>query len=340
MQGGEVLIAISNDILSTPVPELQTDCEIVWAKISLVGRKDMYIASYYNPTTSNEDSLDELGLSLERANTMKNAFIVVGGDFNLPGWNWNTRTLKPDSTYQKNHYKYGDMLDDNGLVQLIEEPTRGPNTLDFVVTNNPSHFTRPQVIPGLSDHDIVFSEIDTKPLSRKQKPRQIPLYRKANWETMKEKITETHKKIQELEANGGTVGELWLLFKTRLSQSVMDHIPHKTTKQKDSLPWIAPNIRKLIRRRDRLYKKKKKSADPKITSKFKEVKRMIQSELRREYWKYIENIVTPKGDDENQHSSMKRFWIYIKHKRSESSGVAPLRSYGILSPSRPGEHPE
>jgi hypothetical protein len=74
MQGGEVLIAISNDILSTPVPELQTDCEIVWAKISLVGRKDMYIASYYNPTTSNEDSLDELGLSLERANTMKNAF--------------------------------------------------------------------------------------------------------------------------------------------------------------------------------------------------------------------------------------------------------------------------
>ena len=111
---------------------------------------------------------------------------------------------------------------------------------------------------------------------RKQKPRQIPLYRKANWETMKEEITETHKNIQELEANGGTVEELWLLFKTRLNQSVIDHIPHKTAKQKDSLPWITPNISKFIRRRDRLYNKKKKSADPKITSKFKEVKRMIQ----------------------------------------------------------------
>ena len=301
MQGGGVLIAIFNDILSTPVPELQTDCEIVWAKISLVGRKDMYIASYYNPKTSNEGSLDELGLSLERANTMKNAFIVVGGDFNLPGWNWKTRTLKPDSTYmyQKNHYKFGDMLDDKDLMQLVEEPTRGPNTLDLVVTNNPSHFTRTQVIPGVSDHDIVFSEIDTKPLSRKQKPRQIPLYRKANWVTMKEEITETHKNIQKLEANGGTVEELWLLFKTRLNQSVIDHIPHKTAKQKDSLPWITPNIRKLIRRRDRLYKKKKQSADPKITSKFKEVKRMIQRELRREYWKYIESIVTSKEDEEN-----------------------------------------
>jgi hypothetical protein len=41
------------------------------------------------------------------------------------------------------------------------------------------------------------------------------------------------KKIQELEANGGTVEELWLLFKTRLNQSVIDHIPHKTAKQKD-----------------------------------------------------------------------------------------------------------
>jgi len=122
---------------------------------------------------------------------------------------------------------------------------------------------------------------------------------------------------------------------------VIDHIPHKTAKQKDCLPWITPNIRKLIRRRDRLYKKKKQSADPKITSKFKEVKRMIHMELRREYWKYIESIVTPKEDDENQHSSMKRFWTYIKHKRSESSGVATFRSDGILhSPSRPSEHPE
>ena len=102
MKGGGVLIAINSDHLSTPVPELQTNCEIVWAKISLVGNKEMYLASYYNPKTSNEDSIEELGHSLERASATKNAFIVVGGDFNLPGWNWLTRTLKPDSTCQKN----------------------------------------------------------------------------------------------------------------------------------------------------------------------------------------------------------------------------------------------
>ncbi|VDI21854.1 Hypothetical predicted protein [Mytilus galloprovincialis] len=134
-------------------------------------------------------------------------------------------------------------------------------------------------------------------------------------------MNETYQRVKELAANGSSVEELWLLFKSKHNQSVNNHIPHKTAKQKDSLPWLTPNIRKLIHRRDRLYKKKKKSADPKITSKFIETKQMVQRELRRAYWKYIENIVTPK-EENNQYSSMKQFWTYIKHKRTESSGVA------------------
>ena len=44
MNGGGVLIAFSE-----PVQELQTDCEIVWAKINLVGAKTLPIGSilYY-----------------------------------------------------------------------------------------------------------------------------------------------------------------------------------------------------------------------------------------------------------------------------------------------------
>jgi hypothetical protein len=72
----------------------------------------------------------------------KNANIVVAGDFNLPGWNWKTQTLKSNSTYVNNHYKFTNILDDNGLVQIVEQPTRGENTLDLVITNNPSRFTR------------------------------------------------------------------------------------------------------------------------------------------------------------------------------------------------------
>ncbi|VDI09012.1 Hypothetical predicted protein [Mytilus galloprovincialis] len=109
-----------------------------------------------------------------------------------------------------------------------------------------------------------------------------------------------------------------ILIKFSSVKSVANHIPHKTAKQKDSLPWLTPSLRKLIKRRDRLYKKHKKLADLTKTSKLKETKRMAQRELRRSYWNYNENIVTPK-EENNQYSSMKRFWTYIKHQKTESS---------------------
>ena len=45
--------------------------------------------------------------------------------------------------------------------------------------------------------------------------------------------------------------------------------------------------------------------------------------------KFIGNIVTPNEGDKD-HGSMKCFWTYIKHRRTESKGVAPLRNGGIL----------
>ena len=41
---------------------------------------------------------------------------------------------------------------------------------------------------------------------------------------------------------------------------MLQHIPTKMLKIKDSLPYITPEIIKLIKRRDRLYKNKKKNS--------------------------------------------------------------------------------
>jgi hypothetical protein len=45
--GGGVLLAIKNEYNSEHVPELDTDCEIVWAKMNLKGNGTIYICSYY-----------------------------------------------------------------------------------------------------------------------------------------------------------------------------------------------------------------------------------------------------------------------------------------------------
>lgn len=77
------------------------------------------------------------------------------------------------------------MLDDTGLTQVIEQPTRNDNVLDLIVTNFPNQVSRTEIIPGLSDHDIVHVEFNLTPQKLVQKPRTIPLFKNANWHTMK-----------------------------------------------------------------------------------------------------------------------------------------------------------
>ena len=84
-----------------------------------------------------------------------------------------------------------------------------------------------------------------------------------------------------------------------------------------------------------IWTSEKKSEDKKITEQFKVVKQTVQRELRRAYWKYVGDIVTPQEND-SQHSRMKRFWTYIKHKRTDNKGIAPMQQNGLL-PSEPTE---
>ncbi|CAG2254954.1 unnamed protein product [Mytilus edulis] len=282
----------------------------------------MYISSFYNPKTANEQGYLEYKRSIDQTASIKNCFIVSGGDFNLPGWDWKAKCLKDNTQHVGIHQRFGDILDDNGLLQIVEEPTRQANTLDLLITNHPNSFTRVEILPGVSDHDIVFAEISVIPSRKKQAARKIPLYSKANWDKMREDINNIKNEIVTMATSKSNINDIWLVFKTSLEKSVNLNIPHKQARTKDSPPWISRDLKRLIRKRDRLYKKKKKSHDKKDSEKYKTIKRQVQQGLRRSYWKYVESIVTPPEDNiiENR-GCMKRFWTFIKHKRSDGNEI-------------------
>ena len=73
----------------------------------------------------------------------------------------------------------------------------------------------------------------------------------------------------------------------------------------------------------------KKSGNKDLKEKYKQLKHQVQKQLRHAYWTYIENIVTPKQDD-NSFSNMKKFWSYIKSKKTDYSGVSSLKQDGRL----------
>ena len=96
-----------------------------------------------------------------------------------------TSSIKPNTQHVDIHEQFGNIFDDNYFSQIVKEPTRLNNTLDLIVTNNPSLINRVEVIPGISDHDAVFAEVDISPRKNIQKPRIIPLFKKADWEGMR-----------------------------------------------------------------------------------------------------------------------------------------------------------
>ena len=225
--------------------------------MNLKGNGNIYICAYYHRNVTDEESIRNFETSVTRASAINNAILIIGGDMNFPGWNWKENTLKPNSTAPNLHTDFMDVLNNNALTQLVEEPTRQQNTLDLILTIHPGKVIRTDTIPGISDHDIVYTEFDLRPVKLQQKPRTIPLYNKANWYGMKIDLQNIKHTLSNMfKDNDCQVTNMWNVFKETITKSAVKHIPQKRTKVKDSRPWINTEIRKNLRKLQRLYKQK------------------------------------------------------------------------------------
>ena len=85
----------------------------------------------------------------------------------------------------------------------------------------------------------------------------------------------------------------------------------------------------LTTKRNKYFKKMKQHPCKKNTDQYRETKRRLQKESRKAYWQYLENIICY---DESMETAQKqnKFWNYIRNTKKDSSGVAPLRSDGLL----------
>ena len=99
--------------------------------------------------------------------------------------------------------------------------------------------------------------------------------------------------IDDTESPGDNVEQLGSKFKVSIVQVVDKYIPHKLAKKRGGLPWINQNIRRLIRKRDRLYKLCKVSFSEAKYADFKSLKHLVQKEIRSAYWTYTNNLIAP-----------------------------------------------
>ena len=142
-------------------------------------------------------------------------------------------------------------MNDHRLEQLVHFPTRERNTLDLIMASLPAQFVDIHSPDKLSDHEIVSGTLKVVIPPIKKPRRKVYRYQKGDYESMR---TETLTFAKEKYFNGysdtRSVQENFNVITSFIQDSVDKHIPSKTSRTVSSIPWITPEIRRKIRRRN------------------------------------------------------------------------------------------
>ena len=184
--------------------------------------------------------------------------MILAGDFNAPDINWPNL----DSYLTSPSERLLEMIDEHDLKQLVESPTRRQgntqNILDLVSTNNARIVSGIEVVPGISDHEMVLFSVKISCRKKRNVKRKVYIKRKANCRRIKEMLIEFSDSLME-NLREFSVDEMWDTFE-RSIRSIMDAcIPHKMTSSRYNLPWFNRSLRRQSRAKQRLYNKAKRS---------------------------------------------------------------------------------
>ena len=252
--------------------------------------------------------------------------MILAGDFNAPDINW--PNLDSSTYLTSPSERLLEMIDEHDLKQLVESPTRRQgntqNTLDLVFTNNAGIVSGTEVVPGISDHDMVLFSVKTSCRKKKNVKRKVYIKRKANCSRIKEMLNEFADSFME-NLKELSVDEMWDTFECSI-RSIMDAcIPHKMTSSRYNLRWFNRSLRRQSRAKQRLYNKAKRSQNPQHWSEFRDARKRLHKNLKSAREKYVSDYL-----GESIKENPKRFWSFVKHLKKDDPGVADFKVDGQI----------
>ena len=113
----------------------------------------------------------------------------------------------------------------------------------------------------------------------------------------------------------------WCTIKSIINNLLNDYIPYKTTKSRHNLPWKTNEIKRSIRKRDRLFLRTRKSNSNTNWSNCRKFLNSVAKSTILSHKNYINNII-----GSNLVQNPKYFWSYVKLKRTDKIGVPTLKT--------------
>ena len=307
--GGGVFQAIKSDLAFVEEFDFAVDdCEIIWTSLKLANCKTLFLSSYYRPPNSSSDSLDRLSESIRRvfAKVPNHPNINIGGDFNLGDIDWDTAVPTPNnSSTASRHQKFLQVVDDYSLSQHVKAPTRpiSGKVLDWLLTTYPNAISGTSNVTGLSDHLAVIFEVNLKPTRSVKPPHKVYLYNKANFDGLREFMSDLSSAFFASKPEEKSIEENWNMFKISLLTGMSQFIPQKLSRPKFKLPWIDINIKREMRKKDRLRKKAIRSKNIQQWKAFKHQRNLVSKLIEEAHNHYLNDVIGNSLTD-----NPKKFW--------------------------------
>ena len=219
------------------------------------------------------------------------------------------------------------------LHQLIDEPTNFTETsskiIDLILVNNVSFVeisgvSEPFLLQDIRYHCPVFAVFSfTKPHS-KNFTREVWLYEQGDFDTLRQRIADFDWDSIKCE----DVNQYATNFTNILINLAKESIPNKKVRiRPQDLPWINSLVRKLMRKRNRLYKKYKLDKTIERYDAYKEVRNDVTALLRKLKKEYFTSLAE-KLKISNLSSS--DYWKTLKSfiKPTTNSSIPPIFDEG------------
>ena len=245
--GGGVAVWVKADLAYQHLHHIQCHKhEVIWLTVTTRTCQKIVVCAVYRPGSCSESDvriLEYLDDTLEAARA-HGSKIIIAGDFHVHNTAWlgSTKTTKAGELAE-------DLCALHGLYQHIDQPTRGLNTLDLVLSDvkSPVHVAVQPPI-GHSDHAVLRVDF-TIPMYREPKTsRTVWRYNLADWPRLKHDFcsTDWHSMLS------GTVDVACSSITAHIKRGMKQFIPAKQLKTRPSdPPWWTPECSDLstLRRR-------------------------------------------------------------------------------------------
>lgn len=234
---------------------------------------------------------------------------IILGDFNLPSIHWDSNTGKSKDQM------FLDVFEKKDLSQIIDFPTHVKNNiLDLVLTDVPERFTDVQNLGylGNSDHCIIQFDIIHNS-SFNVSTQSCPDWKKADISGFESFLSSTDWTVLET----CDTETAWNYFKNIVNEGVNTFVPNSPRRSKGKPCWINPNVVKLSRKKQKLWKKFKKNKSPECFADYKKAEKDFKKAVRNAKRSFEKKL--------SKKENTKSFNAYVKTKTKNRVPIGPLK---------------